>query len=123
MPWDASCDPTLPPAEYDKDKLFDVWSTHTKDCQYCQTALKRIDRIRAIAFVAAIGLLIAAVMVDARSIAAHIATDPTVSLWGWPPALFWGFLVGSGGLAIVTGLLQKLRQLFFVYRFEHADND
>jgi len=122
--WDESCDPTLPPAEHDKDKLFDVWSTHTQHCSYCQAALKRIDQCAAIAIVAAMGLLVAGLMVDARAMAAHVAMDPTAaSVWVAPPLAFWGLMGGAGVMAIAVGLLRKFRQLFYVYRFEHANNN
>ncbi len=122
--WDKSCDPSLPPPEYNKDKLFDVWSTHTKDCRYCQTALKRIDQLTTIAIITTVGLLIAGVMVDARTMAAHMVLAPTTeSGWATPPLAFWGLLSGAGIMAIFAGLLRKFRQLFYVYRFEHADND
>ena len=120
--WDGSCDPTLPPA-YDKDNLFDVWSTHTQHCHYCQTALKRIERIITIAIVVAVVIIIAGVMVDARAIAARMVMDSTASLWVAPPLAFWA-LMGSGGVsAVLAILLRKFRTLFYVYRFEHANND
>ena len=124
VPWDESCDPNLPPAEYDKDKLFDVWSAHTQHCHYCQTALKRIERLTTLATVVAVSLIIAGLMVDARAMAAHLVLDPTAaSLWVAPPLAFWGLMGGAGLAAIAAGLLRKFRQLFYVYRFEHADND
>ena len=124
VPWDEACHPALPPAEYDKDKLFDVWSTHTQHCRYCQTALKRIDRLSAIAIAAAIGFLMAGLMVDARAMAVYMVLNPTASsLWVAPPIAFWGLMGGAGLMAIVAVLLRKFRQLFYLYRFEHADND
>lgn len=122
VPWDESCDPTLPPADYDKDKLFDVWSTHTKDCQYCQTALKRIDQVTTISIVVAVGLLIVGIMVDARAMAAHMVMDPA-ALWVAPPLAFWALMGSAGVSATLAVLLKKFRRLFYVYRFEHASND
>lgn len=121
--WDEAIDPTHPPAEYDKTKLFDVWSTHTQHCRKCQQAKKNIDRAIAIAFIFAIGFLSAALMVDARSVALQHTLDNTISLWGLPPLAFWGLMGASGLFAIAVILLQKLRQLFYVYHFEHAQND
>ncbi len=40
IPWALGCNPDLPPMETDKQKLFDVYSTHTKDCQVCQNQFK-----------------------------------------------------------------------------------
>lgn len=118
--WDSSCDPALLPM--DRDRLFDVWLTHTQHCQYCQTALKRIDRITVFCFLVAIGLLMAGVMVDARARAHPAAIDLTAG-WTWPPLAFWGLIAGAGAVAAAAGLLRKFRQLFYVYRFDHADND
>lgn len=114
IPWDESCDLALP--SLDKEQLFDVWAVHTQHCQHCQKALKRIDIAIMLCFVAAVGLLVAGVMFDARTIALQ-------RIWTWPPLTFWGLIVGAGGLAIGGRLLQKLKTLFFTYRFEHADND
>ena len=121
--WDESCDPTLPPAEYDKDKLFDVWSTHTQNCRKCQTALKNVDRAMAIALVLAVAFLCAGVMVDARSIALQAMLETTTPFWTAPPLAFWGLMGAGGVMAIAVVLLQKFRRLFFVYRFEHSQND
>ena len=122
VPWDESCDPALPPAENDKEKLFDVWSTHTKDCQYCQTALKRIDQVTTMAMVVAVGLLITGIMVDARAMAAHMVTDQA-TFWVVPPLAFCSLMGGAGVSATLAVLLIKFRRLFYVYRFEHANND
>lgn len=112
--WDASCDLALPLLE--KEQLFDVWTTHTQHCQYCQRALKRIDAARILCLGTAVGLLVAGVMVDAREIALY-------GSWKWPSLTFWGLIAGAGGLVLGARGLQKLRTLFFTYRFEHADND
>lgn len=86
--WDAACDTTLPPAEYDKDKLFDVWNTHTKDCQHCQRALRRIDQVTMLAVVLAIACFGAGVLLDARAIALQVAQDTALWLWTAPHSPF-----------------------------------
>lgn len=53
IPWDLDCDSNIP-AEIDKEKLFDVWTTHTQHCSVCQDALKNIDRLTTLSYVAAI---------------------------------------------------------------------
>ncbi len=122
--WDEACDTSLPPAEYDKDKLFDVWSTHTQHCRKCQDALKNIDRITVVAAILGVICLLAGVMVDARSIALQASIDHAAAFTGMmPPLAFWALIIIASFLAIAVGLLRKFRRLFYVYRFEHAQND
>ncbi|MEB3232159.1 MAG: Rieske 2Fe-2S domain-containing protein [Leptolyngbyaceae bacterium] len=121
--WDGNCDPTLPPPEYDKDKLFDVWSTHTKNCQPCRRALRRLDQVTVLVFGLAIACFGAGIWVDGRAIALQVAHGSDPSFWTTPPLAFWGLMVGAGGWAIAAILLRQFRRLFYVYRFEHADND
>lgn len=112
--WDETCNPALPLLE--KEQLFDVWAGHTQHCQHCQRALRRIDIAIELSFVAAVGLLIAAIVLDARVIA-------TQGSMAQPSLSFWAMVAGAILLAIEARLLQKLRTLFFKYWFEHADND
>ena len=112
--WDETCDLSLP--LLDKEQLFDVWTGHTQHCQYCQGALKRIDTAIVLSYVAASGLVVSAIMLDARAIAIQNSV-------AWPSLTFWVMIAGAGVLAIAVRYLQKLRTLFFKYRFEHADND
>ena len=98
--WDQACDPRLPPAEYDKDKLFDVWSTHTKHCRKCQRTLINIDRARAIAWILAVVCFGAALMLDARSIAAQAVLTQEEPLWAMPPLSFWGLM----GMAVLMAI-------------------
>jgi len=137
IPWDSGCNPDLPPAERDKQKLFDVWTSHTQHCQVCQDALKNINRVSALAYVVAVVCLCLGVMVDARAVAmksaiafgtAHgaIATmeQSATSLFTVvPPAGFWWALGGAIVFAIVGYQLKKFSRLFYVYEFEHAHND
>ncbi|PZD74138.1 3-ketosteroid-9-alpha-monooxygenase, oxygenase component [Acaryochloris thomasi RCC1774] len=115
IPW--ACDPELPPAERDKQVLFDVWSTHTKDCQVCRQALKNIQRVTVVAYVAAIICFGVGILVDARAIRA------TSQLWVMPSVGFWVAIASSILLAGGGYLLQKFSRLFYVYEFEHAHND
>lgn len=112
--WDDTCDLRMP--LLDKAQLFDVWTSHTQHCQHCQRALKRIDIAIELSFAGAIGLVVAAIVLDARAIAIRDSV-------AWPSLTFWALVFGAGVLAIEARLLQKLRTLFFKYRFEHADND
>lgn len=122
IPWDTACHPELPPAEMDKQRLFDVWTTHTKHCHACQSALAIINRWQVIAYGVAIVCLILALMVDARAIAlqSEFSSSPLTMT---PPAGFW-WAMGSGILFVIIGyLLKKLSRLFYIYEFEHAQND
>lgn len=117
IPW--ACNPELPPAERDKQVLFDVWSTHTKDCVECRRALTNIQRTIAFAYIAAVVCLGTGILADARAIS--LAADP--HLWAMPPLGFW-VAIALTILCTSTGyLLQKFSRLFYVYEFEHAHND
>jgi phenylpropionate dioxygenase-like ring-hydroxylating dioxygenase large terminal subunit len=124
--WDSGCNPDLPPAERDKQKLFDVWATHTQHCRVCQDALKNINRLTVLAYVAAVICFCLGVMVDARAVAVEVATagQPAASFLSvTPPAGFWWALGGTVGFAVVGYLLKKFSRLFYVYEFDHAHND
>jgi phenylpropionate dioxygenase-like ring-hydroxylating dioxygenase large terminal subunit len=116
IPWAEGCNAELPPAEQDKEKLFDVWTTHTKNCQVCQDALKNIDRLKVLAYILAAISLFLAVMIDARTLA--------ISRQNFLPPLGFWLALGSGIVLAIGGyLLKKLSRLFYVYEFEHAHND
>ena len=116
--WDAECDGQLPPAELDKQKLFDVWTTHTKNCQVCQKALKNIQRLTVLAYVGAVVCFALGVMVDARAIA-----SAGENITGMPPLGFWAAIILAILLAVGGYYLQKFSRLFYVYEFDHARND
>ena len=128
IPWAAGCNPDLPEAERDKQKLFDVWTTHTQHCSVCRDALKNIERISVLAYLAAAVCLCLGVIVDARTVAmkaaiAAASQTPHSLLNIAPPAGFWWALGGAITLAIVGYLLKKFSRLFHIYEFEHAHND
>ncbi|NES00116.1 MAG: Rieske 2Fe-2S domain-containing protein [Symploca sp. SIO1B1] len=118
IPWDAKCDGQLPSTAWDKQKLFDVWTTHTKDCQVCQKALKNINRLIVLAYVGTAICFGLGVMVDARAIASSGG-----NITGIPPLGFW-VAIGAAILLAVGGyFLHKFSRLFYVYEFEHAHNN
>jgi hypothetical protein len=108
--------------------LFDVWTTHTQHCQVCQDALKTINRLCVLAYVAAVVCFGLGVMVDARAVAIKVAAAPleqtaTSFLTVVPPVGFW-LAIGSAILFVIVGyLLKKFSRLFYVYEFEHSHND
>ena len=127
IPWDSGCNSELLSAERDKQKLFDVWATHTQHCQVCQDALKTINRLSVLAYVAAVVCFALGVMVDARAVAMKVAAAPieqtaTSVLTVVPPTGFWLALLSAILFAIVGYLLKKFSRLFYVYEFEHAHN-
>jgi len=128
IPWISGCSSDLPPAERDKQKLFDVWTTHTQHCRICQNALKNINRLTVLSYVAAVGCFCLSVIVDSRAVAMKVAvatvgqTDTSL-LTVVPPAGFWWALGGAILFATVGYLLKKFSRLFYVYEFEHARND
>lgn len=124
IPWACECSSALPPIEQDKQKLFDVWTTHTQHCSVCQDALKNINRLAVLANVAAIVCLCLAVIVDSRTVAmkAVVAGEGT-SLLTTPPIQFWWAIGGAVLFAMLGYLLKKLKRLFYIYEFEHTQND
>lgn len=128
IPWTSGCSAQLPPAERDKQKLFDVWTTHTQHCKVCQDALKNINRLTVLAYVAAVVCFSLGVLVDSRAIAmkAGVATveQTTTSFFTYFPTVgFWWAFGGTIAFATVGYLLKKFSRLFYVYEFEHARND
>lgn len=113
---------SLPPAERDKQQLFDVWHTHTKHCHVCRKALVRINWGRRLAYGLVVVCFGLALMVDARAIARQ-AVSGEVMGWAMPPLGFWGAIALAILFAAAGYGLQRLKQLFYVYEFEHADND
>ena len=122
IPWE--CDLELPPPQRDKEKLFDLWHTHTKDCQTCRHALERIQQLKIFAFIGAVVCFGLGVMLDARSQAIHAAANLSTSLLSMaPPIEFWELLGCSVVLAIVGYLLHRFSRMFYIYEFDHAHND
>lgn len=125
--WVSGCNLDMPPAERDKQQLFDVWTTHTQHCQVCQKALNRINRLALLSYVAAGVFLVLALLLDARAIALMAVADKIPMsdsiLAITPTASFWWASAIAIFLAVVGYLLQKLSRLFYLYEFEHAHND
>ncbi|WP_026733903.1 aromatic ring-hydroxylating dioxygenase subunit alpha [Fischerella sp. PCC 9605] len=128
IPWASGCNSELPHVERDKQKLFDVWTTHTQNCKVCQDALKNINRLTVLTYVTAALCLCLGVIVDARTVAMRSAIavmeQTRTSVFTFvPPAEFWWALGGAILFAVVGYLLKKFSRLFYVYEFEHAHND
>lgn len=122
IPW--QCDPQLPPPQRDKEQLFDVWHTHTKDCQVCRQALKRIQQLKIVMLISAVVCFGLGVMLDARSQALYAITHPDASvLLMAPPPEFWELVLCSVAFATGGYLLQRFSRMFYVYTFDHAHND
>jgi phenylpropionate dioxygenase-like ring-hydroxylating dioxygenase large terminal subunit len=128
IPWTSGCNTDLPLPELDKQKLFDVWTTHTQHCQVCKDALKNIKRLRVLAYGLSILCLCVAVILDARAIAVKAALAsrnqiPASLLTVFPHTGFWWALGGAILFVLLGYLLDKFSRLFYVYEFEHAHND
>ncbi|MBD2254179.1 Rieske 2Fe-2S domain-containing protein [Nostoc parmelioides] len=121
VPWAEGYSSDIPPAEKDKQKLFDVWTTHTQNCTVCQDALKNINRLTVLAYISAAVCLFLAVILDARTVAIQAALG--ASIFTLPPVGFWLALGGAILLAVVGYQLKRFSRLFYVYEFEHARND
>ena len=128
--WVPECSPELPPAERDKQKLFDVWTTHTQNCIVCQNALKNIKRICNFTYIASIACLCLGIMIDARAFIRQTTLEnagqmsASVSNLLVAPNLGFWLALGSGLLFASMGyLLKKFSRLYYVYVFEHAHND
>ncbi|MEY3255793.1 MAG: Phenoxybenzoate dioxygenase subunit alpha [Cyanobacteriota bacterium] len=121
IPWAEGCNLELPSAESDKQKLFDVWTTYTQQCQVCQDALKNIHRISLLAYVISAVLFCFSIILDARNLA--IQGENTSIFHVLPPTQFWLAITGSILFAIVGYFLKKFTRLFYVYEFEHAKNN
>jgi len=89
----------MPPT--DNSVVFDVWNGHTKHCQYCQTALRRLKKFRLAAFFVASCLAVLRPVGKIGSLA-RAAT------------------LGVTGVGL---LLHKLIGMFYKYEFSHAQND
>ncbi|WP_019507610.1 Rieske 2Fe-2S domain-containing protein [Pleurocapsa sp. PCC 7319] len=116
--WDADCNSQLPHPELDKEKLFDVWATHTQHCRVCQDALKNINRLTVLSYIGAIACLFLALFIDER----YLATEGLKEVV-FPSLEFWIAIISAIILATGGYLLKKLSRLFYVYKFSHVDND
>mmetsp|Transcript_38712 Transcript_38712/g.69791 ORF Transcript_38712/g.69791 Transcript_38712/m.69791 type:complete len:238 (-) Transcript_38712:105-818(-) len=91
-------DTPMPPA--DNEVVFDVWNSHTKNCKYCLTALRRLKRVRAVVFLAS--ALVAAIRPKVLGVVGSVLSA-----------------LGLSGLGLVVS---KLIKMFYRYEFSHADN-
>ncbi len=129
IPWDENYERQLPSPERDKQKLFDVWNTHTKNCHVCQKALSNINRISVTSYLIAIICLCWGIIIDARYTAIkatqlYFAPEMFSSYLTWvPPLSFWLAAIGAVLFALTGYFLKKLTRLFYVYTFEHFHND
>ncbi|WP_404785331.1 Rieske 2Fe-2S domain-containing protein [Altericista sp. CCNU0014] len=128
VPWDEGCNPSLPAPERDKARLFDVWNTHTKECSYCQNALRTVRRIEFLAYGIAIFCFGIGIFFDARSVAAKaLILDPAIRAIALqsaiPSGALLGAMLGSALFGTVGYALKKFGRLFYAYEFNHAKND
>lgn len=119
VPWSEHLQDSMAPEKH--TALFDVWNTHTKHCYACQSALKQINRLSLVTWCSAALFLILAILLDAKRYALASTSD-TAFRFGFNASVL--ILIGLAGVFGVSGyLLKKLSRLFYVYEFNHADND
>ncbi len=91
-------DTTMPAS--DREAVFDVWNSHTKNCKYCIDALGRIKAVRKITFLGS--ALVATIRPRALGIVGSTLTA-----------------LGLSGLGLA---LSKLIGMFYRFEFSHAEN-
>lgn len=130
------------------EALFDVYNTHVKNCVHCQGALRNLTALRNISVAAAVACVVRAVniwttanavaaasIISQGAMAAAAAsawgTGPAVTpaaiaaaaqVWTPPPEAAMVFVWAAVGLSLFALGMNKLRGLFFTYRFVHQDN-
>ncbi|ELR98633.1 Rieske 2Fe-2S domain-containing protein [Gloeocapsa sp. PCC 73106] len=128
IPWQFPSDSQyLPTAEENKQKLFDVWTTHTQHCYVCQRALRRINYAKNLLKIGGVVCLILALFIDNRIMGLKLASEQLEEFNFWvyltPTKVFLLGFISAILCFLVAYLLGKLSRLFYVYEFEHANND
>ncbi|GFR50980.1 hypothetical protein Agub_g13305 [Astrephomene gubernaculifera] len=122
----------LPPRDRSRDSLFDTFTTHTRQCSVCSTALRnlRLARTLVLATAGAAGaaaLLVTAVAASAQAAAAAAAgasagAATSGALLRWPPLGAVAAAVLAAVLGGVVVVIDRLVGLMHRYEFSHADN-
>jgi len=154
VPWElaSGTEPSLPPRQLDlevggKERLFDVYNTHTKNCTACMGALKNVRRLRNIAVglasVCAVHAISLAVVMHASAITAATAATAASSIGIGGTAVastaaslsfslggLWTALTSPLSVSVIAAIalaatalaLEKLRGLFYYHPFDHQSN-
>eukprot|EP00752_Nemacystus_decipiens_P010518 g9366.t1 len=118
--WDKGCNPTLPPREHNREVLFNVWETHTKNCQSCLGALKNVKRALKATKTSAVVSFAWALLRGARALG---TTAPSASVLNTVTAraVLPGVALMLASLG-ATKALEKLHGMFYSYSFHHQDS-
>ncbi|CAN0392599.1 unnamed protein product [Pylaiella littoralis] len=121
--WDKGCDPTLPPREHNREALFNVYESHTKNCANCQGALKNVKKASRAAKTAAVVSFAWALLRGARAVGTATAS-PSASVLNAVTmrAMLPGVALTLASLGTVKAL-KKLHGMFFTYSFHHQDSN
>eukprot|EP00752_Nemacystus_decipiens_P010524 g9372.t1 len=119
--WDKGCDPALPPREYNREALFNVYENHVKTCSTCLRALKNVKKALTAAK-ASVALSFAWTILRGARATANAAPSSgpvlnAVTVRAMLPAL--ALTLASLG---ITKAIQKFHDLYYVYNFHHQDN-
>lgn len=96
-----------------EDQMFDFYEAHAKHCVHCQKGLKTVRNLRVVMWAVAAFCFVRAMV---------LATVNASSSW-IPPK---GSLIASAIGVVCLGLiafLNKVVDLFYVYRYNHQDNN
>ncbi|CAM9359874.1 unnamed protein product [Ascophyllum nodosum] len=120
--WVAGCDRTVPPKEWKRDVLLDVYEQHTKNCTACLGALKRVKRLLTAAKTSAVVSLAWAVLRAARASNASTLTSALARNGFTLRAVFPGLAITFASLAAIK-VLESLHGAFYTSPYHHQDND
>lgn len=96
-----------------EDQMFDFWESHAKHCRHCQKGLKHMQAFRVAVWGAAAYCFVQAMITAAvRQSASWIPPTSSIVLTA----------VGVVCLGLIT-ILNKMIGLFFVYKYNHQDNN
>ncbi|CAN0003370.1 unnamed protein product [Scytosiphon promiscuus] len=120
--WDQGCDPALPPRQRNREKLFNVYESHTKSCSSCLGALKNVKKMRQAANASAVISFAWALLLGARTVAITAASRSSPVL----NAVIAKAMLPAVVLTLVSlgaaKALDKLHGMFHTYSFHHQDS-
>ncbi|CAM9218430.1 unnamed protein product [Scytosiphon promiscuus] len=120
--WDKGCDPTLPPREHNRDVLFNVYESHTKNCASCMGALKNVKKLLRAAKTSAVISFAWALLRGARAVTATAASpsSPVIN------AVTTRAMLPAAALTVTSlgavKALKVLHGMFYNYSFHHQDS-
>ncbi|CAM9359646.1 unnamed protein product [Ascophyllum nodosum] len=120
--WVTGCDRTVPPKEWKREVLLDVYEQHTKTCTACLGALKRVKQLLTAAKTSVVISLVWAVLRAARVSSTSNLTSALARNGVTLRAMFPGLAMTFASLAAIKGL-ETLHEAFYTSPYHHQDND